>query len=190
MVEQEHALSNDARDLAPALAIALIFVTASYAYTEPQHTNAVFNYQAQMEFEVKDRELLGDTIWTTGQRPKDSPLVAQYLSGEPLQKAIALDDGAIVKTLRCGGQSVDASVETSAPTRVLFYTRYFPGWTVAIDNQPSIAAEPYGEQGLILARVPAGSHIVRLRFEDTPVRQIGATISAISLVIALGMLLK
>jgi len=185
-----HALSNDARDLAPALAIALIFVTASYAYTEPQHTNAVFNYQAQMEFEVKDRELLGDTIWTTGQRPKDSPLVAQYLSGEPLQKAIALDDGAIVKTLRCGGQSVDASVETSAPTRVLFYTRYFPGWTVAIDNQPSIAAEPYGEQGLILARVPAGSHIVRLRFEDTPVRQIGAAISAISLVIALGMLLK
>jgi hypothetical protein len=29
--------------------------------------------------------------------------------------------------------------------------------------------------------VPAGSHVVRLRFEDTPIRQIGAAISALSL---------
>jgi hypothetical protein len=182
------ALSEDERDLAPALALIMIFVAASYPYTEPQHTEAMFNYQTQMEFEIKDGELLGDTIWMEpGKRPQHSPLVAQYVSGQPLQKAIALDEGATVQTVRHGGQSDDVRVEASAPTRVMFYTRYFPGWTATLDNQP-IAIEPYREQGLILVRVPAGSHLVRLRFEDTPVRQIGALISALSLLIALGML--
>jgi uncharacterized membrane protein len=179
-----HALGDDARGLASGLAVALLFVTASYPYTQPQHTEAVFNYQTQMEFEIKYGELLGDTIWMTGERPKDSPLVEQYVSGKPLQKAIALDDGAIVQTMRYGGQSTDVRVQSNAPTRILFYTRYFPGWTATIDDQPTFI-EPYGDQGLILVRVPAGAHTVRLRFEDTPSRQIGAVISAASAILAL-----
>ncbi len=188
-----HALlvetQSDASDLAPALAIVLLFVAANYAYTEPQHTDAVFNYQTQMEFEVKDRELLGDTIWMTGARPQDSPLVAQYVSGQTLQKAIALDQGATITPLRHGGQSDEVQVNASAPTRVMFYTRYFPGWTASIDHRPA-ALQPYGDQGLILVNVPAGSHDVRIQFEDTPPRQIGALISAISLAIALMALVK
>ncbi|MBI5031861.1 MAG: glycosyltransferase family 39 protein [Chloroflexi bacterium] len=182
-----HALPDDAHDLAPILGIALLFVVANYNYTEPQHTDAVFNYQAQMEFEVKDRELLGDTIWMTGDRPQDSPLVDQYINGQPLEKAIALDDGATVKTIRTGGQSTDVQVEGNAATRVLVYTRYFPGWTATINHQAT-EVKPYGDQGLILVNVPAGSHIVRLRFEDTINRQLGAVISGVSLLIALGII--
>jgi hypothetical protein len=184
-----HAGTSESRDLAPALALMLLFVTANYAYTEPQHTDAVFNYQTQMEFEVKDRELLGDTIWMTGARPHNSPLVAQYVAGETLQKAIALDAGATITPLQHGGQSDTVRVDASAPTRVMFYTRYFPGWTAAIDNQPA-ALEPYGEQGLVLVRVPTGSHVVQIRFEDTPPRQIGALVSVLSLVIALVLLVR
>ena len=180
-----HALPDDTHDLAPALAVVLIFVTANYSYTEPQRTDAVFNYQTQMEFEVKDRELLGDTIWMTGDRPQDSPLVDQYINGQSLEKAIALNDSATVRTIRNGGQSTDLSIESNVATRVMIYTRYFPGWTATIDNQPA-NIEPYGEQGLILVNVPSGSHVVRLRFEDTPPRQIGAVISALGLLIALG----
>ena len=99
-----------------------------------------------------------------------------------MQKAIALDDGAKIETTRYGGQSTDLRVDTRAPTRVMVYTRYFPGWTAAIDSQP-VEIEPSGDQGLILVRVPAGSHIVRLRFEDTPIRQIGAAISALGVLL-------
>lgn len=176
-------LSSDAHDFAPTLTTVLLIVLASFNYTLPQHTEAIFNHQTQMEFEVKERELLGDTIWVT-QRPQDSPLVEQYINGEKLQKAIALDEDVHVETLRYGGQSVDVQVESKMPARVLIYTRYFPGWSARIDNQ-HIDLEPHGEQGLILLNVPAGSHIVRLRFEDTPARQIGALISIISLLIAL-----
>jgi hypothetical protein len=182
-----HALPADSHDLAPVLAIALLFLTASYSYAEPQHTEAVFNYQTQMEFEVKDRELLGDTIWMAGARPQDSPLVDQYVAGETLQKAIALDDGATVKPVQHGGQSDTVRVDASTPTRVMFYTRYFPGWTAALDNQ-AITLEPYGEQGLILVHVPAGSHLVTIRFEDTLPRQVGAIISSSCALVALILL--
>ncbi|MEW5718017.1 MAG: hypothetical protein AB1817_05290, partial [Chloroflexota bacterium] len=66
---------------------------------------------------------------------------------------------------------------------VLVYTRYFPGWIATIDDR-RVEPEPYGEQGLILLRVPAGAHIVQLRFEDTPIRLIGAAISVASLCVA------
>ena len=184
-----HALPADTRELAPVLAVALLFLTANYAYTEPQHTDAVFNYQTQMEFEVKDRELLGDTIWMAGARPHDSPLVAQYTAGETLQKAVGLDEGATITPLEHGGQSDAVRVNASAPTRVMFYTRYFPGWTATIDNQ-GVPLEPYGEQGLILVRVPAGSHVVAIRFEDTLPQQVGAVLSLMSVILTLFLLAR
>ncbi|MBI5649195.1 MAG: hypothetical protein HZC40_01920 [Chloroflexi bacterium] len=174
---------DDARDRAPALAVILLFVIAHYPYTQPQHNEARFNYAAQMDFEVRERELLGDTIWLTGERPLDSPLVAQYRAGEKLTRAISLDAHATVETIRYGGQSVEARVTARAPARIQFYTRYFPGWRATLDDQP-LDIEPFGEQGLILARVPAGSHAIKIRFEDTPIRQIAAFVSGISVLIA------
>ncbi len=179
------AETDDAKGFAPALVTALLLVATNYAYTEPQHTDAVFNYQTQMEFEVKDRELLGDTIWMEpGKRPQDSPLVAQYLSGEPLTKAIALEPDVQVHMIHHGGQSDLVKVESTTVSQIMFYTRYFPGWTAKIDGQPA-PLKPYGEQGLILVEVPAGSHMVQVRFEDTPIRQVGTVISSIALLISL-----
>ncbi len=182
-----YAFPDDWRDLAPALAVGLILVTASYPFTEPQHTDAVFDYSTQMDFEVQDRELLGDTIWMTGERPQTSPLVAQYRNGQPLDKAFVLDGDATVEMLRHGGQSDEVRVAARSPARVVFYTRYFPGWTAAIDGRPA-ALEPFGEQGLILVQVPAGSHVLAVRFEDTPVRQAGALISGAAVLLAAGWL--
>ena len=48
----------------------------------------------------------------------------------------------------------------------------------------------YGEQGLILVHVPAGSHIVTIKFEDTPPRQIGAILSVVSTMLALLLLTR
>ncbi|HEX9076048.1 MAG TPA: glycosyltransferase family 39 protein [Anaerolineae bacterium] len=184
-----YSLVEGERDFLPALVIALMFVVAGYKYTEPQHTEAVFNYQTQMEFEVKDRELLGDTIWMTGERPQDSPLVEQYLRGEALQKAIALDDGVRVEMLKHGGQSEEIHVQAASPARVMFYTRYFPGWVAAIDGKTQ-PLEPYGDQGLILVNVPAGSHVVRIRYEGTTLQQAGAIISGLCFLAALAWIVK
>lgn len=183
------AFPRDARGLAPALAAVLLFVGGNYAYTEPQHTDAVFNYQTQMDFEVKDRELLGDTIWMTGPRPQASPLVEEYVKGEVLQKAIAADGDASVKMVAHGGQSDEVHVDATRDSLIMFYTRYFPGWTAWVDGQPE-QVQPYGEQGLIAVKVPAGSHDVLVRYEDTPPMQAGTIISAVSLLVTAALLAR
>jgi hypothetical protein len=173
-----------------ALLLSLLLVLAMFPNAVPQYTDAVFNYNTMMDFEVKDRELLGDTIWMApGKRPQDSPLVDQYRAGRITQKAIAVDGDAAVGLIAHSSQWDEVRVAASQPTRVLFYTRYFPGWTATIDGATT-TPEPYGEQGLISVQVPAGTHTVRTQFGDTWPRQVGAAISLASLIVTLGWLWK
>ena len=128
------------------------------------------------------------TIWTKEQ-PQDSPLVPQYLAGEPLVKAHPLTEGARVEMVRHGGASEEIKVTSSQEAEVEFYTYYFPGWRAYVDERETsiYPTEPYG---LIALRVPAGEHRVRLCFEDTPVRKAGALISLLALLFAIGVLAK
>lgn len=169
------------RDAFPsALWFSLLLVVALFPHAQPRYTDAVFTYNTLMDFEVRDRELLGDTVWTQ-KRPQDSPLVAQYRAGRLTQKAVALDDGAAVELLAHHSQWDEVRVTADKPTRLLFYTRYFPGWTATVDGAPA-ALEPYGEQGLMLVQVAAGTRVVRVSFGDTPPRQLGALLSLLSLI--------
>ena len=177
----------------PALAVLLLIVIlASYDYSTPQHTEvspraeepvAVIDFET---FHPPDRVAM--TIWTQEQ-PQDSPLVPQYLAGEPLMKAHPLTEGARVEMVRHGGASEEIKVTSPQEAQVEFYTYYFPGWRAYVDGQetPIYPTEPYG---LIALRVPAGEHTVRLRFEDTPVRKAGALISLLALLFTIGVLAK
>lgn len=177
----------------PALAVLLLIVIfASYDYSTPQHTEvspraeepvAIIDFET---FHPPDR--VGMTIWTQEQ-PQDSPLVSQYLAGEPLVKAHPLTEGARVEMVWHGGASEEIKVISPQEAEVEFYTYYFPGWRAYVDGQemPIYSTEPYG---LIALRVPAGEHRVRLRFEDTSVRRAGALISLLALLCIIGVLAK
>jgi hypothetical protein len=173
-----------------ALLLSLLLVLAIFPDARPQYTEAVFNYNTMMDFEVQNRELLGDTIWMApGRRPLDSPLVEQYRAGKITQKAVAVDGSANVDLIAHSSQWDEVRVNATQPTRVLFYTRYFPGWTATIDGAFA-SVEPYGEQGLISVNVPSGVHTVRAQFGDTWPRQAGAVISLVSLLCVMGWLWK
>ena len=60
----------------------------------------------------------------------------------------------------------------------------FPGWQVTIDDQPT-ATELGRPEGFIVIPVPAGSHIIDVRFGSTPARTIAWIISAASLLLTL-----
>ncbi len=81
------------------------------------------------------------------------------------------------------------SVRANQPIRVMFYTRYFPGWAATLDGAP-VSVEAYGEQGLIAVQVPPGEHIVSIHFGETPARQVGALVSLLSLAGAMVWLWK
>src|SRR5581483_5410645 len=141
-----------------------------------------FTWNTMMDFQVKDRELLGDTIWVQT-RPQDSPLVAQYRAGNITTKAVIVEGQGSVELLERRALGDTIRVNATTPARVMFYTRYFPGWTATLDGAP-VSIEPYGEQGLIALHIPAGVHTVTTRWGTTMPRVIGAVISLIALLAA------
>ncbi len=162
----------------------LVVVLTSHSYTLPEYTApsprseqpvAIIDFES---FYPPDR--VGMTIWVTEQ-PHDTPLVPQYLSGQPLLKARALLEGATVETVRHGGASEEVLVSTPAETEVQFYTYYFPGWRGYVDGQ-EVEIYPAGPFGLITLRVPPGDHRVAIHFGDTPVRLLGTAFSLVGLV--------
>jgi hypothetical protein len=60
----------------------------------------------------------------------------------------------------------------------------FPGWAVQLNGQP-VATELGRPEGFLVVPVPAGEHVVDVRFGTTPARRLATTISAFSLLLAL-----
>lgn len=178
------------RGISPALVLAAAVTAGSYAYTLPQYTP--YSARAEADAAVVEFELVyppdrtGMMAWTEEQ-PMTSPLVPQYLAGEPLTKVHILEGQGSVEMRYHGGATEEVLVRAETPAVLEFYTYYFPGWWATVDGRPAgiWPTEPYG---LIALRVPAGEHIVRLRFGDTPARLAGKSISLVSLLVV-GVLL-
>lgn len=91
---------------------------------------------------------------------------------------------------RRGQQWMEILVDAGEATMISFHTIYFPGWTAYIDSQ-KVAVEPSAWQvldegrkvalGVCQVVVPEGRHLVRLVFEDTPVRLLAKVISALGI---------
>jgi hypothetical protein len=78
---------------------------------------------------------------------------------------------------------IDAPIET----QVLDRTTYFPGWEVTLDGKKvEIDYQNPDYPGIITFAVPAGKHLVEVRFtENTPARLLGNSVSLASLAILL-----
>ena len=170
--------------------LGLVVMLASLAFTVPQYTDIQpidESVQSIMRFELAYPDMIGHTAAV--QEPfTESPLLPQYLAGEPLQKVALIAGSGEVETLRTGGSSVDARVNLDSPSTVLFYTYDFPGWRATVDGQPAAhrTEPPYG---LIAVDVPAGDHRVSIRHGGTPDRDAGTWISVVSLALVAGMLI-
>jgi arylsulfatase A-like enzyme len=74
--------------------------------------------------------------------------------------------------------------ESESAGGVVLRTFAFPGWVARIDGEPvPIAAA--GRWGSIRIEAPSGRHEVRVTFETTPLRRLGAAISAMAAVVLL-----
>jgi len=176
----------------PGLSILLLVVIlTSHKYTLPEYTApsprseqpvAIIDFES---FYPPDR--VGMTVWVREQ-PHNTPLVRQYLSGQPLLKARALQEGATVETIRHGGASEEVLVSTPRETEVQFYTYYFPGWRGYVDGQ-EVEIYPTGPHGLITLRAPPGDHRVAIRLGHTPVRVLGAALSVVGMFLVASVLI-
>ncbi len=98
---------------------------------------------------------------------------------------------------RRGQQWMEAEVEAGEPTKIAFHTVYYPGWTAYLDGK-QVDVEPsswqeyeYGRRaalGVVQVNIPAGTHVVKVVFEDTALRRWSNSISALS-ALGIGMIL-
>jgi hypothetical protein len=94
----------------------------------------------------------------------------------------SLSQGA--RVIRADYGPVDATIviESPVPFRARYLAFYYPGWRVTVDGNP-VPATPADPDGLLSFSVPAGSHTVRVRFGETPLRLAADAISVLSLAI-------
>ena len=173
-----------------AIIIALAAVLASFAFTLPQFTDITpvdESPQAIIRFETSFPDMIG-FMAATEQPFTESPLTAQYVAGEPLQKAALLNGNGTIRTVRVTSASVEAQAALDNSATVVFYTYDFPGWQATIDGLP-VPHRTQPPYGLIALDVPAGDHTIAIRHGTTPARTLGTLISALSLAMALGMLI-
>jgi hypothetical protein len=81
----------------------------------------------------------------------------------------------------------DLMVESASGFPLRLHAFHFPGWNAYVDDVRA-STYPSGRLGLVTVDVPASKHRVRVAFEDTPPRQIGALISMFALIVWLGAL--
>ncbi len=178
------AVLPDTDSYASAGMVGLLLILASLPYTVPQFTPVTPEDEsalAVIRFETDYPDMVGMTAWASA-LPTDSPLVAQYREGKPLQKLTILRGQGQVETTRVGGASVEGRVRAAEPVTVQFLTYWFPGWQARVDGQP-VDSRPEGTYGLLTLDIPAGEHTVSIRMGSTPARNAGAALSAVSLLI-------
>lgn len=95
-----------------------------------------------------------------------------------------LEGTAAVDGLFSQENRITAQVVAQEPSQVAFHQIMFPGWKAYLDGMAvPIQLSPYREEiggtlGFMVVDVPAGTHLVEVRFTDTPPRQLAKALSA------------
>ncbi len=175
---------------APAIALGLAIVLASYPYTRPEHTPVNARNQspsAITDFEVAYPDMRGSTAFA-GQPPQTSPKMAAYLAGETLPLAGIIAGDGTITAIRHGSGSERVQVSAHTPVTLQFYTYWYPGWQ-GTANGEEVSLRSEGPDALITLDLPAGEHDVSIRFGNTPLRTAAAVVSAVSAILIALMLL-
>lgn len=118
--------------------------------------------------------------------PPESLLEPMYRAGLPLKRldTSTWPEGSTVLEEEYTPTSGRLTVQLTKMLRVFFDIHYFPGWRAYIDGE-EVPIEPTQGQGRITFIIPVGKHVIRLQFEELPLRMAADAISVLSLLILL-----
>lgn len=152
-----------------------------------------------MEFQRSSDEMTGMTI-TAQEVATWSPLADLHMAGLPVANQVDYSLTPQNETLAVDARShrIDSEVvwvhAGDDTQRVPFYRQWFPGWTATlfdpvsgaeIDRFPLTPAHTRPPYGLLHVPAPAGDHLLRISFENTPIRDLGEWVSRLAALLLL-----
>jgi hypothetical protein len=194
-------VNADLRELPATLLLALLVLVGSYPYLQAEirePAEGPVSLAGLMRFQQGADEMTGATVWTS-QIPRWSPMADLYIAGLPVTTLVdysaSLSDKLAVHSLEMSSVHEKVFVWAADDQQeVVFLRFYYPGWTATLLDEQSgqvlsrhLPIRTVGSQGKMAVPVPAGRHILLLRFEDTPIRQVGKALAAFSVVVILGL---
>ena len=119
-----------------------------------------------------------ESSWT----PKDATH-PEELADTPL--VVTEPEAIAVEVTRWDPQHRDIHVRVNQPSTVRLKTYNFPGWTARVDG--NVVPMLSDKDGIQQVEVPAGLHVVRATFENTPPRTAGTLLSGVGVLLILGL---
>ena len=194
-----------------------LILLSSYPYLqaevrEPKPTEGPVSQAALFRFQQSADEMTGQTAWTR-RIPNWSTLAEQVeRGGQIATKVNYADDRVGVYSMEMDSVHELLWVGTEREDQsVAFLMPYYPGWQAYIYQdlgphdgnldeevgpvtrigpvvaRPEIRTTPL--EGWMVTPIPAGSHFLEIRFENTIVRTIGSLISLGSMLLLMGLLI-
>jgi hypothetical protein len=187
-------LAPERRQRTVALAVVGLFVVAALSslYVEYQHRWTTFTLPADLaQARAGEVRMGGSALTAFGEftprwraEPFDLETGATFDAGqEPLAEpetglevlAAQVRDGAWSLTLRAG-----------APTTATLNLLYYPRWEASLDDAP-VALSPQPVTGLAQVAIPAGEHVLALRYGSTAAELAGLAVSTATILALVGL---
>lgn len=152
---------------------ALLFsvLAFTYRYSRP------VTYEPRDEHHYISRKNFSDGTSSMGN--SFSTVWTSWKEVRPTQKASVIN-GTVVDTAQRSYTNTEFEVDMIQSGLMDIHTLYFPGWTAYIDGKKTDIF--FRDTGTIRIGVPSGTHMVRLKFEDTPIRTVANIISIASFI--------
>lgn len=178
--------------LVTAVSIGMIVISTLSLLYPPYYRDLPLNpsFIDMMEFERRTHTLgttsFGEYLpvwaeWTgTG-----SSLEAMYRTGATIERfeRNALPDGTDGTEARYAPHSMAIRLSAPQDFQATISSLYYPGWRAFVDGHET-AISPTPGLGLISFAVPAGEHLIELRFEDMPIHTLAKFSAGLSAVLA------
>jgi len=122
--------------------------------------------------------------------PESTAMDAAYAAGSAIVRLDidTLPSGATVTHAAYGALRAVIDLTTPEAFQARYLAFYYPGWQATVDGV-RVEVMPEAETGLLTFPVPAGAQRVEVWFGETPLRLVADGISALSLVLLVGLVL-
>ena len=193
----------------PIVLLGLLIVLGSFPYLTAQMIlepkEGPVSILGLFHFQQSAGEMTGSTAWVK-KIPDWSPMADVYFAGKKLKSKIDYThidaDKVWIGVLPdfAGLHANDEQIVYHAQedTTITFNTFYYPGWrayltkpkTTEIIRELQVDVAPDDDLGRIRVHIPQGQEQwLLLRFDDTPPRVVGNWVSAVSILLALGLVI-